>query len=471
MSRKHLPLLLFLFVATLACGLIFKIRHTGNGALPALTALSQGELPPERTFNAQSATLSNGMVVVAVPNHRAAVISHMIWYKVGAADETAGKSGLAHFFEHLMFKGTEKFPDDAFSTTIAKLGGNDNAFTTQDYTAYYVNISRQHLEKIMEMEADRMTHLDLSDKVVESERQVVMEERRQRIENNPAARFRETLMEKLFPGGHAYGRPTIGYAPEIEQLNRANATDFYKQWYAPNNAVLVVAGDITMTELHPLAEKYFGSIPHQPDSRQPLPPAAALPAPLRLEQADPQVQSPMITRYYRVPADSRALEVLTEIFGGSTTSRLYRSLVVDKKLASSAGAAYDALSRLDDTLLTVYLQPLPGIAPVDAEAALDAEIARLLAEGATAEEVETAKKRLITSAIYDRDSLQGPAMLFGQALAVGRTLADVEEWPRRIAKVTPDDVNAVIKTALLGPSSPVTGVLLPMPAASPGEKP
>lgn len=469
MSRKHLPLLLFLFLCVLIGGLAVKMRHVGQEALPVMAPLTQDSLPPARPFNAESLTLPNGLVVVAIPNQRAAVVSHMLWYKVGAADETPGKSGLAHFFEHLMFKGTDRFPDDAFSSTVARLGGNNNAFTTQDATAYYVNISRQHLEKIMEMEADRMTHLTLDDKVVESERQVVMEERRQRIDNNPAFRFREELMEKLYPG-HAYGRPTIGYAPEIEQLNRTNATDFYRQWYAPNNAVLVVAGDITLDELIPLAEKYFGPIPAQPASRQPLPPAAPVPAPLRLERADPQVQAPMITRYYRVPANSRALEILAEIVGGSTTSRLYRSLVVEQKLASSAGVSYDALSRTDDSLLTVYLQPLPAVTVTDAEKALDAEIARLLAGGVTPEEVETAKKRLTTSAIYARDSLQGPAMLFGQMLSVGLALADVEEWSLRIARTAPDDVNAAIKPALQGPSAPVTGILLPM-AATPGEQP
>lgn len=456
MSRKHLPRLLFFFLAVTIAALLFKARKIENGPAPATVAVTK-----VKTFNAESFTLPNGLTVVAVPNHRAPVISHMVWYKVGAVDEVAGKSGLAHFFEHLMFKGTDKFPDGSFSTLIGKWGGNDNAFTTQDYTAYYVNISKTHLEDIMEMEADRMTHLTLTDKVVVSERQVVMEERRQRIENNPSARFRERIMETLYPDGHPYGRPTIGYMPEIEQLSREQALSFYKEWYAPNNAILVVAGDVTAEELKPLAEKYFGAIPAQPDIHQNIPLAKPVLEPKRLTLGDPQVRTPVIQRYYRVHKDSRALEVLAEIFGGSTTSRLYKSLVVDQKLASSAAANYDALSRLDDTLFSIYLMPTQGTSPESVEKALDGQITDLLANGVTKDEVETAKKRLSTSAIYDRDSLQSPAMQFGQALASGLALNDVEYWPSAIDSVTKDQVNTALKAVFNGTSKPVTGILLP----------
>ena len=458
MSRKHLPRLLFFFLAVLIAVMVFKARRVDNGPLPPAQIVASEQT---KTFNAQSFTLPNGMTVVAVPNHRAPVISHMIWYKVGAVDEVTGKSGLAHFFEHLMFKGTNKFPDGTFSTLVSKLGGNDNAFTSQDYTAYYVNISKDNIEKVMEMEADRMTGLKLTNEVVGSERQVVMEERRQRIENNPSARFRETIMETLYPNGHAYGRPTIGYMPEIEQLNHDQAMGFYKEWYAPNNAILVVAGDVTIDELKPLAEKYFGPIPAAPDIHQNIPLAAPVLEPKRLTLNDPQVRTPVIQRYYRAHRNNHALEVLAEIFGGSTTSRLYRSLVVEQKLASTAGAGYDSLSRLDDTLFSIQIIPTQSTTPAVAEKALDEQIATLLKTGVTEEEVATAKKRLSTSAIYDRDSLQGPAMQFGQALVSGLTLDDVEHWPDNINRVTKDEVNATLKDVFDGISKSVTGILLP----------
>ena len=457
MSRKHLPRLLIFILVALIGFTVIKSRKLENGPPPS----SSVTLEKVKTFNAESFTLPNGMMVIAVPNHRAPVISHMVWYKVGAVDEVSGKSGLAHFFEHLMFKGTDNFPGGSFSTLVSKLGGNDNAFTTQDYTAYYVNIAKKNLEKIMEMEADRMTGLKLTDEVVTSERQVVTEERRQRIENNPSARFREKIMETLYPNGHPYGKPTIGYMPEIEALNREQALGFYKTWYAPNNAILVIAGDVTIAELRPLVEKYFGPIPAQPDIHQNIPVADPVLAPQRLTLNDPQVRTPVIQRYYRTHKNSRALEVLAEIFGGSTTSRLYKSLVVEQKLASTAGAGYDPLSRLDDTLFSIQIMPTQGTAPETAEKALDDQITALLDNGVTQEEVQTAKKRLATSAIYDRDSLQGPAMQFGQAMASGFSMDDVEYWPYAISRVTKDEVNAAIKSVFDGVSKPVTGVLLP----------
>ncbi len=453
MSRQHLPRFVLFFLVLLALFLAVRPKLTGNGPIAPVEI--------SKTFNAESFTLKNGMQVVTIPNHRAPVISHMVWYKVGAVDEVAGTSGLAHFFEHLMFKGTDKFPNGSYSLTVGKLGGNDNAFTTQDYTTYFANISKQHLEKIMEMEADRMTNLKLTDEMVASERMVVIEERRQRVENNPAARFRERIMEALYPGNHPYGRPTIGYMNELEQLNRDQALGFYKQWYAPNNAILVIAGDVTADEIKPLAEKYFGVLEAKPDIHQNVPLAPPVTEPKRLTLNDPQVRTPQIQRYYRASRNSRALEVLAEIFGSSSTSRLYKSLVVEQKLASSAGAGYDSLSRLNHTNFALVAAPNSGVNPERVESALDAEVQKLLKDGVTDVEVATAKQRLIASSVYDRDSLQGPAMQFGQALISGLTLDDVEYWPHRIGKVTRDEVNAAIKAVFDGESKPVTGVLLP----------
>src|ERR1035437_9320954 len=212
-----------------------------------------------KDFNAETFTLKNGLQVVSIPNHRAPVVTHMIWYKFGAADEHPGKSGIAHFDEHLMFKGTPHVPDGQFSMIVKKLGGNDNAFTTNDYTAFYQDIARPSLERVMEMEADRMKNLTLDDDQVKSERQVIIEERHQRIDDQPSARFEEQLMSALFVN-HPYGKPVIGWLHEMEGLTREDALTTYKTWYAPNNATLVVSGDITAAELKPLAEKYYGDI-------------------------------------------------------------------------------------------------------------------------------------------------------------------------------------------------------------------
>jgi zinc protease len=414
-----------------------------------------------KTFNAETFTLNNGLRVIVIPNHRAPVVTHMIWYQFGAADEKPGKSGIAHFLEHLMFKGTPKVPDGQFSATVKKMGGNDNAFTTHDYTAFYQNVPREHLAKVMEMEADRMKNLTLQEDEVASERQVIIEERHQRIDNQPQALFDEQLMATLFIN-HPYSTPVIGWLHEMKELTREDALAYYSQWYAPNDAVLVVSGDITAAELKPLAEKYYGPLKPSSLPVRVRPRPAPLTAQHRMMMADPRVGMPLLTKVYRAPRGSDALEILAEIYGGSSTARLYKDLVVDRKLAVSAGADYEAI-RLNDTSLTIYASPAPGVSIDQLEAALDDETARLLEKGITLEELNGAKNRRRASFTYYLDSLQGPAMLFGRAVSSGFDIDYLENWTDRVGHLTIEDVNHAAATVLKGDDHPIIGLLMPTP--------
>ena len=419
-------------------------------------------------FNPSTITLANGLQVVVIENHRAPVVTHMIWYKVGAADEVPGKTGIAHFHEHLMFKGTKTVPPGGFSEMVARLGGNENAFTTQDYTAFYQSVAVEHLDEMMRLEADRMQNLVLTDDVVLPERQVILEERRQRVDNDPGSQLSEMMRAALFLN-HPYRMPTIGWQQEMEGLTTADAIAWHQKWYAPNNAIVVISGDVTMDQVRPLAEKYYGAIPAQPVPPRVRPDEPAQFAPRRVTMQDPRVELASWTRQYEAPSYHRgakehayALEVLSEILGGGTSSRLYRSLLVDQKVATGAGSNYDG-DNVDLSVFSLYAsaQPGGGAAAVDAiEKAVDAEIAKLLNDGVTDDEVVRAKAILRAEAVKARDSLAGPARIVGTALATGNSVADVEAWPDRISAVTVADVNAAAK-AVFNINYSVTGILLP----------
>lgn len=420
-------------------------------------------LPPKAaragTFNAETFTLDNGLQVVVIPNHRAPVVSHMIWYKFGAADEKQGESGIAHFLEHLMFKGTPKVPQGQFSLAVKKMGGTENAFTTQDYTAFYQNVPRADLPKVMEMEADRMKNLAVTQEQTASERQVVIEERRQRVDSNPQARFREQMMAALFVN-HPYANPVIGWLHEIKALTLEQAMSYYHTWYAPNNAILVVAGDITADELKPLAKKYYGVIQAQPLPDRARPRPAPIVADVQIIMEDKRVGQPIVMKGYRVPRGSDGIDMLADILGGSSTARLYKDLVVDRKLATMAGADYDPVS-LNDTVFTIYATPAPGISLAALQAAIDLDIQTILDKGVTPEELASAKARALANFTYYRDSLQGPALLFGRALCSGFSADYIENRSDRLQKLTVDDISAAAKTVFAGADKPVTGVLLP----------
>jgi zinc protease len=410
-------------------------------------------------------TLPNGLELVVIPDHRAPVVTHMIWYKVGAADETPGKSGLAHFLEHLMFKGTAKHPAGQFSKVVSRLGGRENAFTTNDYTGYFQRVPSEKLKTVMEFEADRMTGLQLTDAVVLPERDVILEEQNQRVRNNPHARLSQQIDAALFLNS-PYGKPVIGWRHEMEQLTRDDAIGFYRHFYAPNGAVVVIAGDVEPQEALKLAQETYGKVERRssimPRHRPQEPPPVAA---RRLTLADPRVEQPMIQRAYLVPSfttgkpgQSEALEVLAHILGRGNNSRLYRGLVVDKHLAVGAGASYDS-SAIGMSRFSIYGATRPGVTLPQLEAAIDAVIVEVASKGVTPEELARSKTRLIADAVYAHDSQASMARWYGEALTTGSTVSDVEHWPDHIRAVTAQQVQDAARQWLEMQRS-VTGYLI-----------
>jgi len=413
--------------------------------------------------------LQNGMQVIVVPDHRAPVITQMLWYRVGAVDDPPGIGGLAHFFEHMMFRGTTANPGNAFSLTVARNGGEDNAFTTHDYTAFYEQIAKDRMRLVMGLEADRIANLDLSDANVRTERDVVMEERRMRIDNDPQSLMREQMEAALYLS-HPYGRPVIGWPDEIRHIDRASAQEYYQRHYAPNNAILVIAGDVTPDEVRAAAEAEYGKL----TARELVPRwEFAQPARLgetRLDVARSDVKVPLFFRLYRVvsypearPGQAEALETLAQLIGGDSTSALYRKLVVEKKLASDAGASYDGYTR-DDGEFSVYAIPRPGVRLDQVEHAVDEILKDAASTLPNPAELTRAKTQLVADAIYRRDNQYEMASAYGQALAIGLTADDVDQWPSRIRAVQPAQVKDAAARSL-NRRDAVSGYLSPAQGA------
>jgi zinc protease len=441
------------FVAALALPLV--LSATGVRAQTTVTS----ERPA--TF-----TLGNGMQVVVIPDHRTPVVTQMIWYKVGSADETPGKSGLAHFLEHLMFKGTAAHPAGEFSQTVLRIGGNENAFTSTDYTGYFQRVPREQLPRMMEFEADRMTGLVLKDENVLPERDVVLEEYNMRTANNPDARLTEQIMAALYLN-HPYGRPVIGWHQEIEKLDREDALAFYRRFYAPNNATLVIAGDVDAQEIRPMVERTFGQIAPQPAiAPRRMRPQEPLPAaPRTVTLSDPRVEQTGVRRYYLVPSattaaagESPAFDVLAQLMGGGSNSYLYRALVIDRPLAISASASYQGTA-LDDTQFTISVSPKPGVEFAQVEQAIDGVLADVAQNAVRAEDLERVKTQLIAEAIYAQDNQATLARWYGAALTTGLSVDDIRSWPDRIRAVTAEQVRAVAQK-WLDKNRSVTGYLI-----------
>ncbi len=409
--------------------------------------------------------LDNGMDVVVIEDHRAPVVVHMVWYKIGSADETAGVSGVAHFFEHLMFKGTDKLAAGEFSATVEAQGGNDNAFTNTDFTAYYQRVATDRLDLMMKMEADRMRHLLLTEEDVTTERQVILEERAQRTDSDPGALLGEQMGAAQFLN-HPYGRPIIGWRHEVAALTRKNALDFYQANYAPNNAILVVAGDVDPKAVFELARTHYGPVAPSdhitPRNRPTEPPQLAE---RRIVMADERVSEPYVIRTYlapeRNPGDQKqaaALTILAELLGGSgTTSVLTRALQFDTQTAVYSSAFYDGTS-VDADTFGVVVMPVSGISLADAEAAMDAVLAKFLKEGVAPADFARIKTQIRASEIYARDDAMGLAQQYGQALAVGLSVDDVKAWPEVLQAVTEADVMAAAN-AVFNRNNAVTGWL------------
>jgi zinc protease len=413
-----------------------------------------------------SFTLNNGLQVVVIQDHRTPVVTQMIWYKVGSADETPGKSGLAHFLEHLMFKGTAKHPAGEFSQTVLKIGGNENAFTSVDYTGFFQHVPRDQLASMMDFEADRMTGLVLKDENVLPERDVVLEEYNMRVANNPEARLNEQMMAALYLN-HPYGRPIIGWHHEIEKLDRDDALAFYHRFYAPNNAILVIAGDVDEKEIRPLVEATFGKVAPQPAiPAQRIRPQEPEPvAPRTVTLADPHVEQPVVKRDYLVPSaataapgESPALDVLAQLMGAGSNAYLYRALVVDHPLAVNAGAAYQGTS-LDPTQFSISVSPKSGVDFATVEQAVDTVIADVAKNPVPPEDLERVKTQLIAEAIYAQDNQATLARWYGGALTTGLSIEDIRSWPDRIRAVTAEQVRAAAQKWLEKKRS-VTGYLI-----------
>lgn len=408
--------------------------------------------------------LKNGMQVLVIPDHRAPVVTQMLWFRVGGVDDPPGISGIAHFFEHMMFRGTKSVPGDQFSQIVAKNGGELNAFTSHDYTAYYEQIAKDRLPLVMRLEADRLTNLILTDASVGPERDVVLEERRMRVENDPQSLMSEQMRAALHLT-HPYGRPIIGWAEEIRRIDRVSAQRFYNRHYAPNNAILVVAGDVTPEEVRVMAQEAYGKLPArnlEPRTESAEPPRLAETR-MTITRADARV--PIFSRIYRVPSYAQgrpgqapALETYGQLLGGGQTSILYRVLVEQKKLASDAGASYDGNNR-DAGEFSVYAVPRPGVSLQALEKAVDQVLASTRNAPPQAVDLTRAKTGLVASVTYRRDSQMALAMAYGQALTIGLTVDDVNEWPARIRAVTGENVRRAAQS--LSRNQAVTAYLMP----------
>jgi zinc protease len=410
--------------------------------------------------------LANGMEVVVIPDHRAPVVTHMLWYRVGSADEASGKSGLAHFLEHLMFKGTTNRKPGEFSHLVDINGGEENAFTTSDYTAYYQRIASDRLGLMMELEADRMQNLVLTDENVLPELQVVREERRTRTENDPSALLEEQIDAALYTA-HPYGKPVIGWMSEVAKLTRDDAIAFYKAHYTPANAILVVAGDATPDQVRALAEKYYGPLKNtfMPAPRvrteEPEPIAAR-----RVIMTDARASSPVFQRSYLGPSyaiaqgrEAFALDLLADILGSGTQSKFYKSLVVEQKIASSAGAWFNA-DNLDSGTLGVYGVPNTGVDLGKVEAAMDVILADVVAHGVTQTELDRVRNKAQAEQVYLFDDQEKLARIAGAGLMTGLSIKDLLDRDNEVAKVTLEDIkHAAAKVIVLKRS--VTGILSP----------
>jgi zinc protease len=426
-----------------------------------------GQAETARGASVAHFTLANGLELVVVPDRRTPVVTHMVWYKVGSADEPTGKSGIAHFLEHLMFKGTDKNPAGRFSHTLATIGGQENAFTSTDFTAFFQRTSREHLASLMEFEADRMTGLVLTDANVVPELQVVLEEWNLRVGNDPGARLGEQVTAALYLN-HPYHRPVIGWRNEIVKLNREDALEFYRRFYTPNNAVVVVAGDVAAEEVKAMAEATYGKVAPRAEIAPRVRPAEPQPEPgvvRHVVLADERVAQPSLQRSYLVPSiataqpgEAEAIAVLVHALGSGSTSRIYRELIAEKGVAADAGAWYQDAA-LDLSRLGIYGTPRPGVSLHQLEDAIDGVIAQVIDKGLTPEEIERAKNRMIAAYVYAQDNQASLARLYGSALTTGSTVEEVLSRPERLRAVTVEAVNAAARH-WLDPRRSVTGYLV-----------
>lgn len=403
--------------------------------------------------NIQEMKFPNGFKVVVQEDHRSPVVVSQVWYRAGSVDEFNGTTGVAHVLEHMMFKGTKKVPAGQFSRIVAAAGGKENAFTSRDYTVYFQQLEKSHLELAMKLESDRMVNLNMSDKEFAKEIQVVMEERRWRTDDKPQALVGEQLMTTTLQA-HPYGRPVIGWMNDLENMKAQDARDWYKRWYAPNNATLVVVGDVKPQEVFRLAKKYFG-------------PLKARKLPERKPQDEPEQKGerrvtvkapaklPYIAMAYHAPSlrkaddwEPYALEILAGVLDGNPASRLNRELVRRERIAVNVGAGYDAVNR-GPALFEFDGTPSESHSVEDLELAIRSQIAQLKEDGITEDELQRVKAQVIAADVYQRDSMFYQAMQIGMLESTGLSWRDLDDFPKRLQAVTAEQVKAVANKYLV----------------------
>lgn len=420
-----------------------------------------------QVFHPESFTLKNGLQVVVVSNHRAPVVTHMLWLRAGASQDPWGKSGIAHFQEHLMFKGTKNHAEGDYSRMISERGGRQNAFTSQDFTAYYATIGKDDLPIVMDLEADRLANWQVTQKQVDAEKKVIIKERQQTVENEPIQSFWEEVSSQLYVN-HPYQRPTIGWPKEIAGLDKKSIEDFHAAYYAPDQMILVLSGDIDKAEAQQLAEKYYSGLRPSGKKAPETPEAIPLTAKRRIVKTSPQVKEVLWSMHYLTDparpetiAVSDAQSVLAKMLGDNRIGRLYRRLVKQEKLATSASISFDPIAR-GKTRFMIMVVPKPDSDLTKIESIVREETAAIAAKAPTAKEVGDATQAMQIETIYARDGVMTPAMVIGESLVAGLDLETIESWPTRIQKVTPEDVQNAAKN-LFELQTPLIAVLKPEP--------
>jgi zinc protease len=399
-------------------------------------------------------TLANGLRVIVKEDTRAPTVAHLVWYRVGSVDETNGVAGVAHVLEHMMFKGTKALATGDFSRRVAAAGGRENAFTGRDYTVYFQQVERSRLALMMQLEADRMANLVISPDEFAREIRVVQEERRLRTDDRPRALVYESLMAAVFKV-HPYRRPIIGWMTDLESMTAGDVREWYARWYAPNNAFLVVVGDVSAAEVFSLAETHYGAIPTRAMAiRKPQDEPAQTGARRLIVKAPAEL--PYVLMAYRAPVlrdleqdrEPFALAVLGAVLDGSESARLKRRLVRERRIANEVGASYDAYARGPGVLL-LDGTPAAGRTVAELEAALRAEVAAIAADGVTPAELERAKIQFVANQIYKRDSIFAQALELGMLESAGLSFRDADRILERVRAVTADEVRDAARRHLI----------------------
>lgn len=426
----------------------FWIKYISLASIYLATGLGMLAVDAIAGSQAQEFRLANGMRIIVQEDKRAPTVAHMIWYRTGSMDELSGTTGVAHVLEHMMFKGTRKLKPGDFSAKVAALGGRDNAFTSKDYTAYFQQIEKSRLEEVMALEADRMQNLTMDKAEFAKEINVVMEERRLRTDDQPISKVYEALNATAFVA-HPYRNPIVGWMDDLKNMTAADALAWYERWYAPNNATMVVTGDVQANRVYELANKYFGRIPVKtlPKTKPQNEPQQTG---IRRVIVKAPAENPYLVLAYKVPTlrdiekdeDVHALDVLSGVLDGYDNARLPAKLVRTDRVATSAGASYDNITR-GPSLFMLMGVPAQGTTIEQLERRLREEVTRIAKEGVSVTELNRVKRQLIASQVYKRDSVFGQAMEIGGMEMAGISSKHMDRIIEKLAAVTPEQVQAV----------------------------